>query len=445
MVFPLDASQYQILGLLGSTTYSKVYVARCITNGKLVAMKQVDLEITPMKISDIRSEIGDWATTSHSHMMRYYGSFTEKNILYVITEFIDGGCLSDILKYQFPNGIKDEVLIASILHQVVSFFQYYHQAHHVHRYLKTHNILMMCSGEVKVGGFWKARSLINNGKFNPERTSTMESSCYTAPELLLKGVNYDKSVDIWSLGIVAIELATGKPPYFDLNPIEQVKSIIDGKSPTLPKGKWSQSFISFVNSCLQKDPKQRPSASQLLKSKFLSIAKKCEYVDIALMSHLPPLVQRVAIQNNKQTDDIINKIELEFSSNIQNNSKTGEVSNSSDASDENNAEIDNSNNKENSIVIGNSTSNSSSKEKILFDFGEDDESDKSSKSDTQSDSNLIENDIEKTVNQVVKKGRFTLTVPISKLHSTHSIESMITIEKTEMKRAPRSYASIPKC
>merc|ERR1712083_1258609 len=87
-----------------------------------------------------------------------------------------------------------------------------------------------------------------------------------APEILLRDP-YISSVDIWSIGITAIELATGDPPHADKNHLEVIPHILLSKTPTLPDtNSWSPEFHKFIASCLVLNPFKRSSASDLLKN-----------------------------------------------------------------------------------------------------------------------------------------------------------------------------------
>lgn len=91
-----------------------------------------------------------------------------------------------------------------------------------------------------------------------------------APELIQE-VGYDCVADIWSLGITALEMAEGKPPYGDIHPMRAIFMIPNKPPPSFrqPDG-WSTDFIDFVSLCLVKNPEERASASQLLQHDFIS-------------------------------------------------------------------------------------------------------------------------------------------------------------------------------
>lgn len=90
-----------------------------------------------------------------------------------------------------------------------------------------------------------------------------------APELIKKE-NYNELVDVWSVGVIAVELAEEEPPYLRLPALKAMYFISTKEAYRLKKGKFSDNYCDFVECCLQKDTKKRWSIKKLLDHPFVT-------------------------------------------------------------------------------------------------------------------------------------------------------------------------------
>lgn len=134
---PVNPSEYQIWRHIGSSRSSHIFLARCITNNRLVAIKQYDLEKCKLSLGFITHEIAIWSSIDHLNAVKYYQSFTFGTKIWILSECVNDGSLLDIIKGNYPTGIKDDKLIASILQKVLLFLNYFYSKHQIHKNLKT--------------------------------------------------------------------------------------------------------------------------------------------------------------------------------------------------------------------------------------------------------------------------------------------------------------------
>lgn len=301
-VFPLNRSAYELQKIIGRGATSDVYSAKCLTNGEQLAIKVIDLEICPIEIETLRSEVAFWSTCNHPNVVKYYGSFIEKSVLYILMEYMSGGSCYEVMRYGFKKGFTNEQYIASILGEVLKSLAYFHENRRMHRDVKAGNILMNDKGEVKIADFGIAANLLEQGQRKRARFTVIGTPCYMAPEVLTAGTGYTEKADIWSLGITAIELATGAAPYANLYPLEVIVRISNSPPPTLPEdGHFSSAFRDFVKMCLQQTPAKRASARELLDTKFIKQKIPQEELARGILSALPPLEERfTAVHTNSQ-------------------------------------------------------------------------------------------------------------------------------------------------
>lgn len=139
--------------------------------------------------------------------------------------------------------------------------------HQIHRDMKPGNILINTYGLVKLTDFGIAKTLENSSAYCNTFVGT---KTYMSPERIM-GKEYSYSSDIWSLGLILFELATGVFPYnFSKIFIEHVESILRDPEPTLPDdGTFSPEMQNFITRCLRKNPAERDTVAELCVNFFI--------------------------------------------------------------------------------------------------------------------------------------------------------------------------------
>jgi len=247
----------------GEGAAGEVFLAVEKNSNRKVAIKKMDLGKENAKL--LVTEISIMKTSRHEAIIEYIDSFAVDGQLWVVMEFMDGGCLTDILE-EFEAVNLTEPQIAYICRQTLSGLEYIHSLNRIHRDIKSDNILLHTNGSVKIADFGYAAQLTNE---KSKRTTIVGTPYWMAPELI-RGQEYTFKVDIWSLGIMVMEMAEGEPPYMEFPPLRALFLITTKGIPGLKQPeKWSTAFRQFVGLCLEIDVEKRLEASQILKHPFL--------------------------------------------------------------------------------------------------------------------------------------------------------------------------------
>lgn len=259
---PLEV--FEIVEKIGQGSYGEVFKCKDKRDNTMAAVKVIPMD---GDIATVQREIAILEQCHCDNIVAYKGSFHDDTNLWIAMEYCDAGSVSDLI--DICKVILDESEIAIIMAGTLRGLAYLHEQGKIHRDIKAANILVNARGEPKLADFGVSAQLTQTvGK----RKTVIGTPYWMAPELIIAD-SYDTKADIWSLGITAIEIATGRPPHHNVHPMQALFMIPSKPAPKLPNpAAFSDEFNDFIAKCLQKDPTKRPSATQLLNHEFVKDA-----------------------------------------------------------------------------------------------------------------------------------------------------------------------------
>ncbi|KAF9439183.1 Protein kinase [Entomortierella beljakovae] len=253
---------YSKIKKVGQGASGSVYVAKHLTTNTKVAIKQMDLSLQPRK-ELVVNEILVMKESTNPNIVNYLDSFLVKGQeLWVVMEYMEGGALTDVI----DNNKLSESQIACICLETCKGLQHLHSQNIIHRDIKSDNVLMDPLGHVKITDFGFCAKLTDQKN---KRATMVGTPYWMAPEVV-KQKEYGAKVDIWSLGIMAIEMIEQEPPYLDEEPLKALYLIATNGTPTLKKPETlSAELKNFLAVCLCVDVKSRATSKELLEHEFL--------------------------------------------------------------------------------------------------------------------------------------------------------------------------------
>uniref|UniRef100_A0A8B9FB30 non-specific serine/threonine protein kinase n=1 Tax=Amazona collaria TaxID=241587 RepID=A0A8B9FB30_9PSIT len=249
---------------IGEGSTGVVCIATVRSSGKLVAVKKMDLR-KQQRRELLFNEVVIMRDYQHENVVEMYNSYLVGDELWVVMEFLEGGALTDIVTHTRMS----EEQIAAVCLAVLKALSVLHAQGVIHRDIKSDSILLTHDGRVKLSDFGFCAQV---NKEVPRRKSLVGTPYWMAPELISR-LPYGPEVDIWSLGVMVIEMVDGEPPYFNEPPLKAMKMIRDNLPPKLKNiHKVSPSLKGFLDRMLVRDPGHRATATELLKHPFLGKA-----------------------------------------------------------------------------------------------------------------------------------------------------------------------------
>eukprot|EP00052_Salpingoeca_macrocollata_P025061 m.227055 g.227055 ORF g.227055 m.227055 type:complete len:1061 (-) comp22365_c1_seq7:18-3200(-) len=282
--------EYGILEKLGEGSFGSVY--RVQKQNSFFAMKQIHVGSSMFgetqaeqssSLSTIMNEIAAIESNlNHPNIVRYYKSFTENDLLYIVMELVEGATLQDRFNALLEKGERmPEEKIWKIFLQICMALHYMHQIKFiVHRDLTPSNVMLDWYDNVKITDFGLARRRNSKSSLMQSSVGTLVYSC---PEVV-KNEPYNDKADIWALACLLYQMAVLRPPFHSSNLLALAKRIAEANYPPVPAELgYSPLLARTVERCLKVDSDERPD-----------IVEVCSFITPVLMKELDSLHRDVS-------------------------------------------------------------------------------------------------------------------------------------------------------
>lgn len=229
---------------------------------KRIAIKKLP-HTTPRNKQNNLSEIGFLATFRHPNIVNFMECYYVNEEIWIVMEYLEGGTLAEAAKaHKFT-----DKHCAYVAREMLKALTVLHEAKVGHRDLKSSNVMMSVTGEIKLSIFlFFSNLLVDFGLCadfteGPERK--MCGSPYWMPPEMIKSEYHNHSVDIWSLGVCLLELYLNAPPYSESSFLCMYKVATVGLHSRIPS-ECTPMAVDFLQKCLTIKPEDRPLAADLL-------------------------------------------------------------------------------------------------------------------------------------------------------------------------------------
>ncbi|KAM9486299.1 serine/threonine-protein kinase Nek5 isoform 1-T2 [Clarias gariepinus] len=258
---------YMVLGQVGEGAFGKALLVReKAGSGRRCVMKQVSLSrMSTREREAAKKEVTLLSKMKHPNIVAFFQSFHERNSLYIVMEYCDGGDLMKKITLQRGQPFKEEQIVDWFV-QICLGLKHIHDRKVLHRDIKAQNIFLTQGGtKVKLGDFGIARMLNN--------TTEMARTCvgtpyYISPEIC-ENRPYNNKTDIWSLGCVLYELCTLRHPFEGSSLKQLIMKICRGHYTPVSQ-RYSTELRLLLSQLFKVSPRDRPSVTSLLKRPLLN-------------------------------------------------------------------------------------------------------------------------------------------------------------------------------
>jgi len=287
----------ELVKKIGRGTYGEVWSG--VSKGKQVAVKLLSLSpLGPRPLhglqppetehtSEVAAEIRILQRCSCEHIVGYFDTFEREHrgitTLWVVMEYCELGSVLDMMRRaDAPLAEEQTAHVCSAVLKALHFMHTELKA--IHRDVKAANVLVKVDGQVRLGDLGVAAQMHSTMS---KRGTMIGTPNWMAPEALT-GVGpssalYSFKVDIWGLGITAIECAQMAPPYAEIKELfKLIMQVVTGPPPKLRADVATTSsaeFVSFLGQALIKDPTDRPTAAELAQQPFIATSPRTNILE----------------------------------------------------------------------------------------------------------------------------------------------------------------------
>jgi len=265
---------YSKIKALGAGSFGDVYLVKEVATGARAVLKEVELKgLASKDLKAAHDEVTVLQRMKHHHIIGYRDSSVQGSLLLIVMDFADGGDLGNLIRQQEARGEPlAEERVCKIVAQAVDALAYcHHTLHLLHRDLKPDNIFLTAAGDVKVGDFGVAKTLLATNAMAKTKCGT---PLFMSPELM-SGMPYDRSADVWAFGCVLYNVLTLAAPWIDRvsekgGMMALMRLVCHSELDLTPaRGTYSAELISLLEQLLSKRAAERPSFKDVMGLPFV--------------------------------------------------------------------------------------------------------------------------------------------------------------------------------
>jgi serine/threonine protein kinase/tetratricopeptide (TPR) repeat protein len=283
-----NIGRYRILEKLGAGGMGEVYLAEDTQLGRKIALKLLAEELTQNRdrLNRFDQEAYAASALNHPNILTIYEMGDEAGRHFIATEFVDG----ETLRHRLGGPPMDLSEVLSVGIQIAGALEEAHAAGIIHRDIKPENVMIRRSGHVKVLDFGLAKLMekavaedtdteaVTRALVQTDAGMVLGTSQYMSPEQA-RGKPVDARTDIWSLGVVLYEMATGRPPFHGETKTDVIVAIAKNDPPPIARfaPNAPPEFEWIVLKALRKDVEERYQTIKEMESDLKKLKQRIEF------------------------------------------------------------------------------------------------------------------------------------------------------------------------